>query len=72
MLSYIKTMCCKKSKFSELLLYFFFEEDQPSANSHCQSSFLLRKIGPELTSVPSFLHFLYVGHQPQHGLISSA
>uniref|UniRef100_A0A9L0RHA2 Peptidyl-prolyl cis-trans isomerase n=1 Tax=Equus caballus TaxID=9796 RepID=A0A9L0RHA2_HORSE len=31
--------------------------------------FLLRKSGPELTSVPIFRHFLYVGHLPQHGLV---
>ena len=43
-----------------LYSYFFgfFEEDQPWANIHCQSStFFLRKIGPELTSVPIFRYF---------------
>ena len=27
---------------------------------------MLRKTGRELTSVPIFLYFLYVGHLPQH------
>ena len=31
--------------------------------------FLLRKIGPELTSVPIFLYFV-CGTQSQHGLMS--
>ena len=34
--------------------------------------FLERKTGPELTSVPIFLYFLYVGHLPQHGLTNGA
>ena len=33
--------------------------------------FLLRKIGPEVTSVPIFLYFI-CGTLPQHGLMSSA
>ena len=37
-------------------------EDCPWANICCQSSsFCLRKIIPELTSVPIFLYFFYVG-----------
>ena len=52
---------------------FVFEEDQPWATICRQSLlFLLRKAGPELTSVPIFLYFLYVGCLPQHGLMSSA
>ena len=41
------------------LHYFFFEEDYPWANiRHQSSSFLLRKIDPELTSMPIFLCFI--------------
>ena len=32
-------------------------------------SFLMGKIGPELTSMPIFLYFVY-GMPPQHGLVS--
>ena len=47
------------------------EEDWPWANICCQSSsFCLRKIFLELTSVPIFLYFVY-GTLPQHGLMSS-
>ena len=34
-------------------------------------SLLVKKIVPELTSVPIFLYFLYVGCLPQHDLMSS-
>ena len=45
-------------------IYFFFfgEENWLRANMCCQSSSIcLRKSGPDLTSVPIFLDFLYVG-----------
>ena len=46
------------------------EEDWPWSNICCQSSsFCLRKIVPELTSVPIFLYFV-CGTPPQHGLMS--
>ena len=39
---------------------FFNEADWPSANIYCQSSsFCLRKIVAELTSVPTFLYFMW-------------
>ena len=51
-------------------LFIFCEEDWPWANICCQSSsFCLRKIVPELTSVPISLYFVY-GMPPQHGLMS--
>ena len=50
------------SLFTHSPLFFFAEEYSPWANICCQfSSFCLRKIVPELTSVPVFLYFLYVG-----------
>ena len=50
--------------------FFFCEEDWPSAYICCQSSsFCLRKMVPELTSVPILLYFVY-GMPPQHGLMS--
>ena len=45
------------------------EEDSAWAYIHCQSSsfsFCLRKISPELTSVPIFPYFV-CGMPPQHG-----
>ena len=54
-----------------LSFFVFGEEDWPWANICCQSpSFCLRKIVPELTSVPIFLYFV-CGSLPQHGLISA-
>ena len=48
------------------------EEDWSWANICCQSSsFCLRKIATELTSVPIFLYFVW-GILPQHGLCRSA
>ena len=42
------------------LFLFFWEEDWPWDNIHCQSSsFCLRKIVAELTSVPVFLYFMW-------------
>ena len=42
-----------------LFTYFFGEEDWPWANICCQSSpFCLRKIRPDLTSMPVFLYFV--------------
>ena len=37
-----------------------------TTDTHIYKSFLLRKIHPELTSVPSFLYFV-CGSPPQHG-----
>ena len=55
---------------SSVNLFFFSEEDWPWANICCQSfSFCLRKIVPELTSVPVFLYFV-CELPPQHGLMS--
>ena len=52
----IVIMCC-------FLFIYFGEEDWPWANICCQSSsFCSRNIVPELTSVPVFLYFLYVGY----------
>ena len=48
------------------------EEDCPWANICCQSSsFCLKKIITELTSVAIFLYFV-CGALPQHGLMSGA
>ena len=47
------------ANFISLSLFFFCEEDWPWANICCQfSSFCLRKIVAELTSVPIFLYFV--------------
>ena len=53
------------------IFYFLFgEEDFPELTSNCQSSsFCLRKIVPELTSMPIFLYFV-CGMLPQHDLMS--
>lgn len=65
---------CKTYVFCFVVLQFAFsffcEEDWSWANICCQpSSFCLRKIGPELTSLPVFLSFI-CGTLPQHGLMS--
>ena len=54
-----------------LSIYLFGEEYWPWANICCQSSsFCLRKIVTDLTSVLVFLYFV-CGMPPQHGLMSS-
>ena len=64
-------MIILKLKAWNFIFFFFCEEDCPWANVSYQSfSFCLRKIVPELTSVPVFLYFVY-GTPPQHGLMSS-
>ena len=45
--------------FTNYTFFLFAEEDLPWANIYCQSSsFCLRRIVPELTSVPLFLYFV--------------
>ena len=63
---YLIVRQCINWPFSVLFCFvlFFGEEDWPRANIHCQSSFCLRKIVTELTSVPVFLYFLHVAHCP--------
>ena len=73
---YVITPCkitsLHKSSFKESFLNHLFvcvwEEDSPWANIRCQSSsfFCLRKISPELKSVPILLYFV-CGMPVQHG-----
>ena len=51
-------------------IFFFFRKISPELTSVCQSSsFCLRKIVPELISVPIYLYFV-CGTPPQYGLMS--
>ena len=58
-----KSICKSRgpgSGFSLLLCVCVCEEDWLWANIYCQSSsFCLRKMGPELTSMPIFLYFIH-------------
>ena len=60
--------------FGHMLFYFcFLRKISPELISAANPLlFLLRKTGPELTSMPIFLYFIYVGHPPQHGLPGGA
>src|SRR3712207_8062135 len=56
-----------RSSVFVIVVVVFAEEDSSRANIHCQSTFFfffLRKISPELTSVPIFLNFV-CGTRPQ-------